>query len=138
VERSGTVICDRAGDRWTAEVRLVEGDRQYDVSLTRSFPTEATARRAAEELLTEWKEGRAILRDVLLRELAGAYRTMRERHKSMRPAAVPATRAAWEHAIATWQELEWIGESDAARHRAHVEAAFEVEAKRELQQQGAD
>lgn len=138
MERTGTVICERAGDRWTTEVQVKEGDRQYDVSLNQSFPTEAAARKAGDELLVEWIEGRRLLRDVLLRELAGTYRRMRERHKTMHPAAVPATRAAWETAIATWEERHWIGESDAARQRDHVQAAFDAEAKREASPRTVD
>jgi hypothetical protein len=130
VERKGTVTCERAGDRWTAEVRVSEGERHWDVSLNRSFPTEAAARRAGDALVTEWIEGRQLLRDVLLRELAGTYRMMRERHKTMHPPAVPATRASWETAIATWEQLQWIGASDAARQRDHVQAAFAAEARR--------
>jgi hypothetical protein len=131
VDRSGQVNCQPAGDRWTAVVQLEQrggtDDRQYAVSLNRSFATEAAARRAGEELLAGWRAGRLVLRDILLRELAGTYRTLRETYKPMQPSTVPATRAAWERAIATWEQLRWIDAEAAARCRDHARCAFDAD-----------
>jgi hypothetical protein len=127
--RSGTVVCSPSGERWTAEVRLAqwsEGERQeYVVSLNRTFPTEDTAQRAGGQVLAEWTEGDAPLRALLLKELAAAYRALREQCKTMQPPTVPATRSAWDRAISTWEERGWITAPDAARYREHVHSAFE-------------
>jgi len=131
MNRGGSVTSQRSGDRWTAAVQVDErdatGHRQYDLSLNRTFPTEAAARRAGEQLLAEWKGGRVLLRDVLLRQLAGTYRTLRETYKPMQPPTVPATRSAWDRAITTWEEQSWIDAAAAARCRDHVRSAFEAE-----------
>ena len=131
VSRSGRVQCERAGDRWTAVVQLEEREgaehREYAVSLNRWFATEAAALRAGEELLAGWTAGRLVLRDILLRELAGTYRALRETYKPMQPSTVPATRSAWERAIATWEELGWIDGAAAARCRDHARSAFEAD-----------
>ena len=131
MSRDGNVTCQRAGDRWTAAVQVEErdgaGGRRYDLSLNRTLPTEAAARRAGEQLLAEWKGGRVALRDLLLRQLAGTYRTLRATYKPMQPPTVPATRAAWDRAIATWEEQRWIDATAAARCRDHIRSAFEAE-----------
>jgi hypothetical protein len=121
-DRSGTVAVHRSGERWTVEVQL----EQHTIGLHRAFPSEDAARRAGEQVVAEWQQGDAVLRDLLLRELAAAYRTLRERFKTMQPATVPATRTAWERAIGTWEQLGWIAAPDAARYREHVHSAFEA------------
>jgi hypothetical protein len=121
-ERNGSVVCQRAGERWTAEVQLGE----HTIALHRNFPSEDSARRAGEQLVAEWRQGDAVLRDLLLRELAAAYRTLRERFKTMQPPTVPATRSAWEGAIGTWEQLGWIATPEAERYRKHVQSAFEA------------
>ena len=127
--RGGKVICQRAGERWTASVRLDErGDgqpRHYDVALARTFTTESAANRAGAEVVKSWKAGQVVLREILLRELAATYRTLRETHAPMQPASVPTTRAAWEHAIAAWEAAGWIEGADATRFREHVQWAFD-------------
>jgi hypothetical protein len=129
VSRSGKVICQPAGERWTAEVQLDERDgTHYSVSLNRTFATQAAASRAAEQFVADWNAGRLHLRDVLLRELAGTYRTLRQTYKPMQPSTVPATRSAWERAIATWEQLHWIDEAAAARCRDHARSAFDADA----------
>ena len=124
--------CLQAGQRWTADVHLEERSgapgRDCSIALNRTFPTEAAARRAGEELLAEWVAGRVTLKDVLLRELARTYRTLRETYKPMQPSTVPATRTAWERAIATWEELRWLDATAAARCREHARWAFECDA----------
>jgi hypothetical protein len=133
VSRNGQVICQRAGDRWTAEVQLEQRDGtqdgEYRISLNRTFPTEGAARRAGDDLLGGWKAGRLVLKDVLLRELAGTYRTLRETYKPMQPSTVPATRSAWDRAITTWEELRWIDAAAAARCRDHARCAFEADSR---------
>jgi len=125
------VTCRPAGGRWTADVRLEERDTtpgsDHNVSLNRMFATEAAARRAGDQLLAEWVAGRVTLRDVLLRELARTYRTLRETYKPMQPSTVPATRSGWDRAIATWEELHWIDAAAAARCRDHARCAFDSE-----------
>jgi hypothetical protein len=125
------VTTHRFGERWTADVRLGDQEREIDVSLHRTFPTRDSATKAAEEILAEWTEERAILRELLLKELASAYRTMRQTHKTMRPPLVPATRASWESAIESWELNGWIDADKAAQYREHVGCAFEVEAARD-------
>jgi hypothetical protein len=113
--RGGKVICRRTGERWTAAVRLDErGDgqpRHFDVALARTFTTESAANRAGTDVVRSWKAGQVVLREILLRELAATYRSLRETHAPMQPASVPTTRAAWEHAIAAWEK--------------HVQSAFD-------------
>jgi hypothetical protein len=128
MSRSGKVIRQPAADRWTAEVQLEERDgARYSVSLNRTFATEGAATRAGEQLLADWNAGRLHLRDVLLRELAGTYRTLRQTYKPMQPSTVPATRSAWDRAITTWEELHWVDAATAARCRDHARCAFEAE-----------
>lgn len=136
--RKGSVTSCRSGERWTAEVHLGDGKREYDVSLNQTFPTQAAASRAGELIVAEWREQRAGLRDVFLKELAAAYRTLRQTHKTMAPPTVPATRASWDAAIAIWEERGWIEPEDAARYREHVAWAFEAEATREARSSLAD
>ena len=50
---------------------------------------------APQAVLTEWRIGGVTLRDLVLRELAAAYRHLRERGPMMDPVAVPTTSAAW-------------------------------------------
>ncbi len=127
--RTGTVLCTPSGGRWTAEVRLeqrgVGGPEEHTLSLNRTFPTEDAARRAAGTIVADWTERDAPLRDLLLKELAAAYRALREQWKTMHPPTVPATRAAWDRAISTWEERGWIAAPDAARYREHIQSAFE-------------
>jgi len=131
-ERRGTVICHPSGERWTAEVWLEEGGERlrprHRISLNRTFATEDAARRAGEQVVAGWKEGRVPLRELLLKELAAAYRALRETYKTMQPPTVPTTRSAWEQAIDRWAQLGWIEAADAARYRDHVQLAFETEA----------
>jgi len=129
--KRGSVTCHRSGERWTADVRLGDDEREIDVTLHQTYPTRDSATKAAEEILAEWTEERAALRELLLKELASAYRTMRQTHKTMRPPLVPATRASWEAAIESWEQHGWIDEGKAAQYREHVGCAFEVEAARE-------
>ncbi|HJQ85525.1 MAG TPA: hypothetical protein VKA21_15665 [Candidatus Binatia bacterium] len=119
--RDGAVTCVRAGDRWNAEIRL---DGQERIALARAFATEDAAARAGAEILAEWRAGRSVLRDLVLRELAAAYRGLRERHKMTEPAAVPTTSAAWDRAILEWERLGWLQADDVTRYREHVLRAF--------------
>ena len=121
-ERRGTVVVHRTGDRWTVEVQL----DTHTIALHRAFPSEDAARRAGEEVVAEWQQGDAILRDLLLKDLAAAYRTLRERFTTMQPPTVPSTRTAWERAIGTWEQCGWIAAPEAARYRDHVNSAFEA------------
>jgi hypothetical protein len=127
--RGGKVIRHRAGERWTAEVLLEEGKgaerREVIISIARNFTSEDAAERAGGEIVAQWKRN-AILRDVLLRELAATYRALRESHAPMDPPSVPTTRASWERAIATWEERGWIAAADAIRYREHVATGFAV------------
>lgn len=129
--RRGSVTCHRSGERWTADVRLGDEEREIDLSLHRTFPTRDSATKAAEEILAEWTEERAILRELVLKELASAYRTMRQTHKTMKPPLVPATRASWESAIESWELNGWIDAEKANQFREHVGCAFQVEAARD-------
>ena len=124
-ERNGKVICHRSDGRWTAEVLLDEEGQEHSVSLATRFATESSAIAAGAQVVAEWKAGEVTLRDLLLRELAATYRTLRQRHKTMQPPMVPATRSSWELAIGRWEELGWIEAGDAGRYREHVESAFE-------------
>lgn len=132
ITRSGKVSCQSAGERWIAEVRLYEATRaqtrRYDVTLPRTFPTEGAAARAAEQMLTEWKGGRASLRDLVLRQLAATYRALRETYRAMHPPTVPATRSAWESAVDAWVERGWMEAADAARCREQISRAFGTQA----------
>jgi hypothetical protein len=124
-DRTGKVICHRADERWTAEVVLDEEGQEHSVSLATRFATESAAIAAGAQVIAEWKAGEVTLRDLLLRELAATYRTLRQRHKTMHPPMVPATRSSWELAIGRWEELGWIESVEAGRYREHVECAFE-------------
>ena len=127
--RDGKVICRRASGRWSTEVRLDEEDGgqggQQRIVLARTFPTEAAARGAGQEIVAEWKAGQVVIRALVLRELAAAYRSLREAHEMVEPAAVPTTSAAWERAIAAWEALGWFGAAEARRYRQHVRSAFD-------------
>src|SRR6185369_3154073 len=100
-------------------------ERQYAVFLNRTFVTEAAATGAGEQVVADWEGGRVVVRDLMLQELAASYRKLRQTHKTMQPSLVPATRAAWDHAIGAWEGLGWIGAADAGRYRAHVRCAFD-------------
>jgi hypothetical protein len=108
-------------------VLLEENDRQYTVFLNRSFAVESAATHAGEQVVADWEGGRVLVRDLMLQELAAAYRRLRETYKTMQPSTVPATRSAWEHAIGAWEELGWIAAADAGRYHEHVRCAFEGE-----------
>jgi len=125
--RSGIATAHQAGEKWSVEVLLEEDDRQYTVFLNRTFVTEALASSAGEQVVAEWEAGRVRVRDLMLQELAASYRRLRTLHKTMQPTTVPATRAAWDHAIGAWEGLGWIGTTDAARYRDHVLHAFDGE-----------
>jgi hypothetical protein len=126
--RSGKVVCHRAGERWTVELRLDEDGggkgRQHVVFLGRAFATETTASRAGELAVAEWEGGRVAARDLMLGELAATYRKLRENHQRMDPPLVPTTRSSWEHAITAWEGLGWINAGDATRLREHVRWAL--------------
>jgi len=124
--RDGKVVCRRSGARWSVEVRLdEENGGQHRIALARTFPTQVAARGAGEEIVAEWKAGQALVRELVLRELAAAYRALREAHEMVEPAAVPTTSAAWERAIAVWEAQRWIGAAAAKRYREHVRSAFD-------------
>ena len=126
--RTGTVTRHRSGDRWTIELALEErepgGPRRYSVFLTSEFASEVAAGRAGDDALAEWRDGRVEARELMLRELAGVYRRLRQAYKTMQPSTVPTTRSAWERAIAAWEQLTWISAVEAARYREHVGCAF--------------
>jgi hypothetical protein len=132
--RSGVVTCQRAGDRWSVELRLDEpvGDesRLHTVVLGQRFATEAGAIQAGEQALAEWKRGQVATRDLMLKELAATYRRLREAHKTMQPSTVPTTRTAWERALDAWENLGWIASEDTFRYRTHVDHAFTSEPHR--------
>ena len=125
----GRIVTSQAGDRWTAQLEIDER-RAEEVSRLRidvpgEFASQPTAAHAAESLLNDWRAGRLTLRDLVLRELAAAYRHLREKHQPMEPVAVPTTCAAWDRAIALWELAGWLDPADAARYRDHAERAFD-------------
>jgi hypothetical protein len=130
VARTGKVVTHCSGDKWAVELRLDEQERSYSVFLNRTFITEMLASEAGTQVVSEWAAGRVLARDLILQELAAVYRRLRATHKTMQPATVPSTRAAWEHAIGAWEECGWIRRPDATRYRALVRSAFETEAGR--------
>ena len=101
--------------------------RMYGVFLNRTFITEALANEAGGRVVSEWLDGTVAARDLMLQELAAAYRKLRTMHKTMRPTTVPTTRSAWEEAFGVWESLGWIRAPDATRYREHVRYAFETE-----------
>jgi hypothetical protein len=127
--RDGRVVTGRAGERWTAQLELDElhGGRfsRLRIDVQGKFPSEPAAIQAAQAVLTEWRMGGVTLRDLLLRELAAAYRHLRERHPSMEPVAVPTTSGAWNRAITLWEETGWLDATEAARYREHAARAFD-------------
>jgi hypothetical protein len=130
--RSGKVSCQLAAERWIAQVRLYETiraeTRRHDITLLRTFPSEAAAARAGEQVLAEWIGAQASLRDLVLRQLAATYRAYRETYKAMHPPTVPATRSAWDGAIDAWVERGWMDSADATRCREQIDRAFATEA----------
>lgn len=122
------------GERWSAQLELDErgGDQSslLRVDVPGTFLNEAAAIQAAQSVLNEWRAGRLTLRDLVLRELAAAYRHLRETQKAMQPVAVPTTSAAWARAIDLWQLAGWLEAADAARYREHARRAFDVTAAR--------
>jgi len=130
--REGRVIVAAAGDRWTAQLDLDErvGDpsSRVRVDVPGTFLSQAAAAHAAKGVLNEWRAGRVTLREIVLRELAAAYRHLREKHKPMEPVAVPTTTVAWERALGLWELAAWLDPADAARYRDHARRAFEVTA----------
>jgi hypothetical protein len=120
------------GERWTAQLELDErGGEQSSkllVDVPGTFLNQAAATRAAEGVLSEWRAGRLTLRDLVLRELAAAYRHLRETQKTMEPVAVPTTSAAWARAIDLWELAGWLAAAEAARYREHARRAFDATA----------
>src|SRR5262245_60170603 len=93
--REGRIVTNQVADRWTAQLELDEHSGE-EVSRLRidvpgEFASQATASHAAQEVLREWRGGRLTLRELVLRELAAAYRHLRAQHKAMAPVAVPTT-----------------------------------------------
>jgi hypothetical protein len=127
--RDGRIVTSEAGDRWTAQLELDErrGEEpsRLRLDVPGEFASQPTAVHAAQELLNDWRAGRLTLRDLVLRELAAAYRRLREKHKPMEPVAVPTTCAAWDRAIALWELAGWLDPAEAARYRDHAERAFD-------------
>jgi hypothetical protein len=130
--REGRVVTSQTGERWTAQLEL---DERCDERVSRlridvpgEFASQATAGQAAQHVLNDWRAGRLTLRELVLRELAAAYRHLREKHKPMEPVAVPTTFAAWDRAITLWELAAWLDKAEAARYREHAERAFEAAA----------
>lgn len=130
--REGRVVTGRADERWTAQLELDErnGEQpsQFCVDVPGTFPCEERAAEVARGVLIEWRAGRVTLRELVLRELAAAYRRLREKHLPMEPAAVPTTGAAWDRAIALWELASWLDPAEAARYREHARWAFDASA----------
>lgn len=128
--REGRVVTNCTGIRWTAQLELDErrGDRfsRLRLDVHGRFSDEASAVQAAQAVLTEWRIGGVTLRDLVLRELAGLYRRLRERRPMIEPAAVPTTRAAWERALALWSGAGLLDAADVERYREHVAHAFDA------------
>jgi len=130
--REGRVVTASAGARWTAQLELDErrGEElsRLRIDVPGTFPSEAAAVHAAQGVLNEWRVGGVTLRDLVLRELAAAYRRLRETHKTMEPVAVPTTSAAWKRAIDLWELAGWLDATEAARYREHAQRAFDAAA----------
>jgi hypothetical protein len=130
--REGRIVASQAGDRWIAQVELDErvGDEvsRLRIDVPGEFASQATATHAAQDVLREWRGGRLTLRELVLRELAAAYRTLRTKHKPMEPVAVPTTYVAWDRAIALWELAGWLDVVEALRYRQHLERAFDAAA----------
>jgi hypothetical protein len=130
--REGKVVTVRAGERWTAQLELDvrSGDHlsHLRVDVPGMFLSQAAADRAAQAVLNDWRVGHVTLRDLVLRELAAAYRQLRATHKAMEPVAVPTTSAAWIRAIDLWELAGWLDAAEAARYHDHAERAFDVAA----------
>ena len=128
--REGRVVIARVGERWTAQLDLDEREggppSPLRVDVPGVFVTEGAAVRAAKDVLNEWRAGRITLREIVLRELAAAYRHFREQHKPMEPVAVPTTTVAWERALTLWQLAGWLDAKEAARYAEHVQHAFQA------------
>jgi hypothetical protein len=128
--RRARAIPHRVGEKWSVEMQLEEpGGRTYDVFLNRTFITQMAADEAGAQVASEWLDGVVAARDLMLQELAAAYRRLRTMHRTMRPVSVPTTRSAWEEAFDVWEGLGWIGAPDASRYREHVRCAFETVAQ---------
>jgi hypothetical protein len=128
--REGRVVTGHAGERWTAQLELDErrGEQlsRLRIDVPGTFSSEAAAVHVAQGVLNEWRIGGITLRDLVLRELAAAYRHLREKHKTMEPATVPTTRAAWDRAIGLWELAGWLDAAEAARYREHVRRVFDA------------
>jgi hypothetical protein len=127
--REGRIVTSQVGDRWTAQLELDErrGEEssRLRVDVPGEFASQPTAVHAAQNLLNDWRAGRVMLRDLVLRELAAAYRHLRGKHNPMEPVAVPTTCAAWDRAIGLWELAGWLDPAEAVRYRDHVERAFD-------------
>jgi hypothetical protein len=130
------------GHRWIAQLELDERTADQSSALRIDVPgtfiTQALAVRAAEGVLNEWRMGTITLREIVLRELAAAYRHLRETHKTMEPIAVPTTSTAWARAIDLWELCGWLDTAEAARYREHAERAFDASAARVKRHRLAD
>ncbi|HWP65828.1 MAG TPA: hypothetical protein VNO26_07940 [Candidatus Limnocylindria bacterium] len=132
IARGGRIVIRQVADRWTAQLELNEhaGDQasRLRVDVPGEFASEATAQHAAQAALDRWCTGQLTLRELVLRQLAAAYRRLREKHKPMEPVAVPTTGAAWERALTLWELAGWLDAPEAARYRQHVRRAFDAAA----------
>ena len=130
--REGRIVTNQVTDRWLAQLELDEriGDEttRLRIDVPGEFASQATAAHAAQDVLREWRGGRLTLRELVLRELAAAYRQLRTKHKPMEPVAVPTTHVSWERAIALWELAGWLDVAEAARYRQHLERAFDAAA----------
>ena len=130
--REGRVVTVPAGQRWTAQLELDERSGGQSsplrVDVPGTFMSQAAAVQAAQAVLNEWRAGRLTMRDLVLRELAAAYRHLRETHKTMEPVAVPTTSAAWARALDLWELAGWLDATEAARYREHARRAFDAAA----------
>jgi hypothetical protein len=128
------VVTVATGERWRAQLELDErrGDRSSRlwIDVPGTFISRTAAAQAAQGVLNEWRIGSLTLRDLVLRELAAAYRHLRERHKGMEPVAVPTTSAAWARAIELWELAGWLDAAEATRYREHARRAFDPAAAR--------
>ena len=132
--REGRVVTSCAGDRWIAQLELDERNGEHlsrlQIDVPGTFVSESAAVNAAQGLLHEWRVGGVTLRDLVLRELAAAYRRLREKYPAMQPVAVPTTSAAWYRAIDLWELSGWLDAAEAARYREHAQRAFDATAAR--------
>jgi len=130
--REGRVETVQAGQRWTAQLELDEWRSDHvshlRIDVPGTFVSQADAARSAQGVLNEWRIGSLTVRELVLRELAAAYRHLRETHKAMEPVAVPTTSSAWERAIDLWELAGWLDAAQAERYREHARRAFDAAA----------